>query len=161
MENLELRDFTEADIHLINGWPPYRPEYAEMDRYVRKGGLPETFCRDPHTRAFVAVGQCDEIIGFSALIEKQHGSVEFVIFIRDDRIGMGIGEKISRLTLQKAFDVCGYEHVHLVVRQHKSKARRLYEKLGFRIVEERLLDREGRTIPFYSMVVGRDGWRSR
>ncbi len=152
---ITLRDLAEPDIGLIGAWPTYRAEYAEMDKYLRKGGLPEAFYRDPQTRAFAAIGPGQDLIGLCALIEETARQAEFVVFIRDDAIGKGIGERVSRLILEKAFCVFRYEKLDLVVRQHKRKEQRLYVKLGFRVVSECHLEREGRMIPFYRMVLSR------
>lgn len=152
---LVLRDLETGDISAINDWPPYRQEYAEMDRYVRKDGLPEKFHRDSRIKTFAAVGQTGEIVGFSSLIENRKNQAEFVVFIRDDEIGKGVGERVSRMTLHQAFSVAGYQEVNLVVRRHKSKQIKLYRKLGFRMVDERLLEREGQWVPFFEMVLHR------
>ena len=148
-----LRELCEEDIPLINAWPPYCPQYAEMDRYLRDGGLPEQYYRDPRTRVFAAVAGESDIIGFTALIEVDRTHAEFVVFIRDDAIGKGLRERTSRLTLREAFRVYGYDKLSLVVRRHKRKEKALYEKLGFRVVGACCREIDGAKVPFHRMAL--------
>ncbi|WP_418154784.1 GNAT family N-acetyltransferase [Actinoalloteichus caeruleus] len=77
-------------------------------------------------------------VGTTAVLIDHHVRTgEFVIQLRPDSRGNGIGTEATRLTLDYAFHITNLRCVHLAVLSPNTAAIRAYEKAGFRKIGER------------------------
>ena len=98
-------------------------------------------CLGREESAFAIVdSQTDTLIGNCALIrvDPVNRCCEFGIFIGDRRFwNRGYGEEATRLALDFAFNFLNLHNVMLQVYAHNPRARRCYEKCGFREIGRR------------------------
>ena len=87
---IKLRIMEEADIITIKNWPPYLPEFEELDYALRSNGWLDEHRGKPDTRLYVA--ELDgEVIAFTLLSGTSATEAEFRIALRADKIGQGLG----------------------------------------------------------------------
>lgn len=76
-------------------------------------------------------------VGNIYLTDIYDGRAEYHIFIGDRNYwGRSVASEASRLILRYAFDELNLDYVFLEVRKDNTKAIRLYERLGFRQMEQ-------------------------
>ena len=168
-----LRRHREENLPAIVRW--YRdPELARLTRYQTRPMSLEEIERFFVTRLLADDGlgyaiheaDTDRLVGlttFSAL-DPDNASVMFHITIGEpDAWGRGLGTEATQLMLGLAFDHLGLHRVGLSVFEFNERARRSYEKVGFR-VEGRLrqaIARDGRWWDELQMGVLSDDWKAR
>jgi RimJ/RimL family protein N-acetyltransferase len=167
-----LRRHRDDNLPTIVRW--YRdPELARLTRYQTRPMSLEEIERFFVTRLLSDDGlgyaiheaATDRLVGlttFSAL-DPDNASVMFHITIGEpDAWGRGLGTEATQLMLRLAFDHLGLHRVGLSVFEFNDRARRSYEKVGFR-VEGRLrqaIARDGRWWDELQMGILADEWRS-
>ncbi|MBI1865452.1 MAG: GNAT family N-acetyltransferase [Nitrospirae bacterium] len=114
----------------IKNWPPYPPEFEDLDYALRSNGWLIEYWNKPNTWCF-AVEQSGDLVAFTILSETGDAEAEFRIALRADRTGQGLGGVITNKTLAKGFAEIGLTRVHLIVRKDNPRAIRLYARLGF------------------------------
>ena len=154
---IALRSPTNNDFDIIHAWPPYPPEFRELDYALRKDGwLDEDMlkvCEDVH------IAENDgEIFGFSLLTRKSENSTEFRIALHPKNLGKGIVKTIARLTLEHGFSNPAIKSICLIVRKNNPRARKLYESLHFRNVGESIEEVNGNPVAFYQMEIDRNSF---
>lgn len=128
--NIRLRELTAHDIKAIGRWPPYPPEFGDLDYALRNGGWLADFGGGPDIRYF-AVEQAGCLIAFTLLAKTGEDEAEFRIALRAGRIGQGLGGVVTALTLDEGFGRLCLSRIHLIVRENNHRAARLYARLGF------------------------------
>jgi RimJ/RimL family protein N-acetyltransferase len=106
------------------------------------------------------------LIGSTALVELDEatGNALFRIVIGEKQAwGHGYGTETTNLVLQEAFGRFDRKMVSLEVFQHNPRARRAYEKAGFRQVDQHQewVSRVARQIDVVKMRITRDEWSAR
>ncbi len=147
---LILSELRENDISAIKQWPPYPPEFDELDYALREGGWLDEFRGKPGTVYYTAKEGSDRV-GFTLLSKTGENEAEFRIALRADKFGQGLGGIITTLTLQKGFEELGLERIHLIVRKSNPRAKKLYERLGFALTGEVTKEVHGKIVDFYTM----------
>ncbi len=147
---IHLDKAEEADIADIRLWPPYPPEFDELDYALREGGWLDEFRGRPGANYYV-VREGSDLIGFTLLLKTGEKVAEFRIALRADKIGHGLGGPITTLTLKKGFDELGLDRIHLIVRKSNPRAKKLYERLGFSLQGECVKEIHGKRVDFYTM----------
>lgn len=127
---IQLRNLVPDDMDAISGWPPYPPEFKDLDYALRSNGWLAEYRSKPDTWCFVAE-QSGELIAFTILSKTGEAEAEFRIALRADRTGQGLGGAITSMTLAKGFSELGLSRIHLIVRKNNPRAIRLYARLGF------------------------------
>ena len=127
---IQLRNLVPDDLDAIVGWPPYPPEFEDLDYALRVNGWLTEFRNKPDTCCF-AVEQAGEPIAFTVLSKTGEGEAEFRIALRADKTGQGLGSTITAMTLAKGFGEMGFSRIHLIVRKNNPRAIHLYARLGF------------------------------
>lgn len=127
---LELRSIETGDAAIIHGWPPYPPEFAELDYALRDNGWLAGYRYIPDTSIYVA-RERGEIVAFSLLSGTGDARAEFRIALRPDKLGLGLGKTVAALTLARGFSDPGLNCIHLIVRVNNIRAQHLYRQLGF------------------------------
>lgn len=140
----------DIDVTAIGRWPPYPLAFADLDYALRADGWLTEFHGKPHNRCDVVLLD-GEVIGFTLLLVAHGDAAEYRIALRADRLGQGYGETVSRMVLRRAFEEMGLSRIHLVVRKTNPRARRVYEKLGFRAIRECTLNVQGKPVEFVEM----------
>ena len=69
-------------------------------------------------------------------LDEDNRSVNFRIVLASHAYGKGYGTEATRLAVRYAFEDAGLHRVHLEVFEHNPRARRVYEKCGFRVEGE-------------------------
>jgi len=149
---LHLRTLLATDIAIIQNWPPYPPEFEKLDYALRDKGWLAEFYGKPGTRIYVAE-QGQEIIAFTILSNTQPSATEFRIALHADKIGQGLGKKITAMTLEKGFAELCLSRIHLIVRVNNHRAVHLYKSLGFLENGHCLETINGREVYFLAMVL--------
>ena len=74
----------------------------------------------------------NKFIGYTTLEPEDENVCEYSIFILDKNYwGKGIGEEVTKMMLNYAFNKLRFEKVILTVSEHHQKAIELYERMGF------------------------------
>ncbi|MFH2124163.1 MAG: isochorismatase family protein [Pseudomonadota bacterium] len=127
---MQLRELYAADLVEIRNWPPYPPEFAELDYALRENGWLDEFREKSNTSCFV-VEQSGALIALTILSTTGANEAEFRIALRPDKISQGLGADITSLTLEQGFSRLGFSRIHLIVRKNNTRALRLYTQIGF------------------------------
>lgn len=126
-----LRPLTAIDISTIAAWPPYPPEFRQLDYALRENGWIPEYSHKANTWLY-AFEDDGELLAFTILSKTEDTAAEFRIALRADCIGRGVGRLATTLTLAKGLDELGLSRIHLIVRTNNSRAAHLYRSLGFR-----------------------------
>jgi RimJ/RimL family protein N-acetyltransferase len=140
-----LRHMVRADVDAMAKWPPFRePELewanlelafpSERDVYFDRGRTNET------RRRFVVIDEAGEIIGTVGLRNVNLSAREATlgIIIRADAVGQGYGTDTVETVLAYAFDALELDRILLDVAESNLRARRVYDKTGFRPIGQHL-----------------------
>jgi len=127
---ISLRELSDSDVALIRQWPAYPGDMEQMDYALREDGWLDEL-RAKEGVAVYAATDGDELIGFTILAGTGALEAEFRIALRADKTGLGLGETISSLTLQKGFEGRGLSRIRLIVRKNNTRGISLYRRLGF------------------------------
>lgn len=151
---IALRKLTGEDIPGIKSWPPYPPEFSELDYSLRDGGWLDEYRTKAGTNIFVATDQ-DGIAGFSLISNVDTGTAEFRIALHPETLGKGTGKTVTLLTLQQGFSDPGITLIRLIVRKNNPRAKKLYESLRFRHTGECTSVVNGKRVEFFTMAIDR------
>jgi RimJ/RimL family protein N-acetyltransferase len=137
---IRLRPLVEADLPMLHRWRQdpalwthlvgeFQPrEETQAVAYMRRWLTPTP------TELRLAIDSDGALIGQTALAPIAGPTAEFHIFLGDAaRRGHGYGAAATRAMLSVAFDQLGLSRVTLEVLATNLTARRLYERLGFRV----------------------------
>jgi len=149
-----LRPLSCGDIPVIKGWPSYPAEFAMLDYCHKDGGWLDTYGKDEKNAVFVAADG-GEIVGFSLLLEEKSASPEFMVALRPDRLGTGLGRTVAQLTLAAGFSRPEVTHIRLIVRKNNFRAQALYASLGFARTGEMTKEVQGVPVDFFCMEISR------
>lgn len=127
---IQLRPFRTQDQIIIENWPAYPPEFAELDYALRKDGWIAEFHGQPDTWLYAAV-QSGELIAFAIIFLTGQDEAEFSIALRPDKVGQGLGQIVTAKTLAIGFDEIGLKRIYLIVRRNNLRAIRLYQQQNF------------------------------
>jgi RimJ/RimL family protein N-acetyltransferase len=138
-----LRELSRRDIAHINRWrhdrsvieglaAPFRyidveVDEAWFDRYLA--------ARDQQVRCAVCedAGPICGVVSLTS-IDRVHRSAEFHIMIGEPQSrGRGLGTDATREMVRHAFRDLNLHRVYLTVREGNAAARKLYEKVGFKV----------------------------
>jgi diamine N-acetyltransferase len=147
---IQFRNLVLDDVAIIKNWPPYPPEFEELDYALRSDGWLDEYGNKPDTWCF-SVEQSGELIAFTILSKTGETEAEFRIALRADRTGQGLGSAITAMTIEKGFAEIGLARIHLIVRKNNPRAIRLYTRLGFAECGECLKNINGKQAHFLTM----------
>lgn len=95
-------------------------------------------------------------------IDRKEKTAEYGVFIGErSALGKGYGTQTARLTLNYAFERLGLERVFLRFLENNPRARRSYEKAGFRMIEnkrETVMLEQGSCVVLF-METDRGAWK--
>lgn len=154
---VRLRPITTADEAVIERWPPYAAEFADIDYALREGGWLAEF-RDRADTWRYAAEEEGKLVAFSLLSVMAAGEAEFRIALRPDMAGRGLGAIVAARTLEAGFGEHGLARIHLVVRKANPRAFHLYRRLGFVLTGECCLTVNHLPTPFFQMELRRHDW---
>ena len=152
---MRLRSLSGSDINQIGQWPPYPGDMEQMDYALREKGWLDEFWQKPDTSCY-AVEEDGDLIGFTILAKTGEKDTEFRIALRADKTGLGLGESITCMTLQKGFDDLGLHRIHLIVRKNNVRGIKLYQRLGFVDRGECQKEIQGTPVDFWLMDIYRE-----
>lgn len=147
---VRLRLLRNEDLPVIHAWPAYPDAFKELDHALRNGGWLTEFYRKPETWIYVSE-HAGAAIAFSILSKTGVDEAEFRIALHPDWLGRGLGGHITTVTLAKGFGEISLQYIHLIVRQNNPRARRVYERVGFRQQGECELEVNGRQVMYDTM----------
>ena len=137
---MRLRALKISDAPLILEWM-HNENISRQFRFDTKGQTIETveaFIRksdDMNSDMHLAVvDEADEYMGTISLkhIDKQDGTAEYAIVLREKAQGKGFARQATRALLDKAFTELGLKKVYLNVLSRNKRAIRFYESFGFK-----------------------------
>jgi RimJ/RimL family protein N-acetyltransferase len=149
---IKLRTLNAADVATIQNWPPYPPEFEDLDYALRSNGWLAEYRDRPDTWIYIAE-QAGEIIAFTTLARTGDTEAEFRIALRADTLGQGLGETITVMTLAKGFSELKLACIHLIARKNNPRAIRLYQRLGFTEHGECMMNINGKQVDFLHMEI--------
>ena len=97
-------------------------------------------------------------------IDREKGTAEYGAFIgEEEALGCGYGTQAARLVLDYGFGILGLEYVFLRFLERNSGARRSYEKVGFRRIENKreTVNLEQGVCGVLFMEIDRSTWETR
>jgi diamine N-acetyltransferase len=150
ISTIKLRNLIPDDMVTIRNWPPYPQEFEDLDYALRSNGWLTEYCNKPETSCF-SIEQEDRLIAFTILSKTGEAEAEFRIALRADKIGQGLGNFITTMTLARGFAEIGLNRIHLIVRKNNLVAIRLYMSIGFTGRGECFKDINGRQVHFLIM----------
>jgi diamine N-acetyltransferase len=150
MPNIRFRKFRLSDQAEIQAWPPYPPEFAELDYALRSNGWLAEFRDRPDASIYIAE-QNLEIVAFSLLAKTSPAEAEFRIAVHPDKIGRDIGRIFTSLTLEEGVSKTHLSRIHLIVRKNNARAISLYKQLGFRECGDCVKTVNRKTVQFLMM----------
>jgi RimJ/RimL family protein N-acetyltransferase len=146
-----------GDPYAVAGYRLRKPELGDIDAFLVQKNDPEVvallggggtaytreglerwveFHRDAHDEAFFVVADAaNHPAGHIALykIDRVAGHAEFGIMLGDKATwGQGLGTACTRWIIEYGFRELGLRRIYLEVLATNPRARRVYEKLGFR-----------------------------
>jgi diamine N-acetyltransferase len=151
---ITLWNLIPDDIPRIKSWPPYPPEFSDLDYSLRDGGWLDEYNTKAGTEIFVAENQ-GRIAGFSIISNKDVNLAEFRIALHAGNIGNGMGKTLTLLTLHRGFSNSDISLIRLIVRKNNTRARKMYENLRFRHTGESTSVINGRMVEFFTMIIDR------
>lgn len=160
MTTVELRALAEHDVALIRRWPPYPPEFEELDYALRADGWLNEYRSKPDTWCFAAE-QSGDVVAFTILSKIDKEAAEFRVALRADATGRGLGAAVTSKTLSEAFSKLGFLKIHLIVRENHARAIRLYLGLGFVEKEKTIKNINQKLVRFCVMELNKDAFVSR
>jgi RimJ/RimL family protein N-acetyltransferase len=140
---VQLRPLTRADLDEIEAWPPHTdPLYVDWNRFpwrrLGKDLWHEIEATDPTLVRYAIVDHRNAVIGVIGLVDAGRGrSPSLSIFLGAEYCGRGLGTDALRTLLRHAFEECRYAAVRLQVAATNARARRAYERCGFRLAGTR------------------------
>jgi RimJ/RimL family protein N-acetyltransferase len=154
MGTVELRELTDEDRRAIRGWPTYPPDCLELDYALREGGWLDHHGGHARDRLYAAV-EDGEVVGFSIIHPGDDGEAEFMIALRGDALGRGLGRQVTLAALDRCFGELGLARVRLVVRKSNLRAQKLYCRIGFAYTGECVISINGKGVEFLNMEIAR------
>ena len=151
---ITLRNLIPGDIPRIKSWPPYPPEFSDLDYSLRDGGWLDEYSTKAGTEFFVAE-DLGRIAGFSLISKENSNSAEFRIALHPGNIGNGMGKTLTLLTLHHGFSNPDISMIRLIVRKNNTRARKMYENLRFRHTGESTSVINGQMVEFFTMMIDR------
>lgn len=161
-DSIYLRRMEVSDTDNIIAWrnnPRVRHNFIYQGLFTKEGHLHwiETQINTGHVVQFII---CEKSSGravgsvYFRDIDRRKKCAEYGIFIgEDDAVGKGYGTEAARLALSYAFLDMKLDFVFLRVFADNTRARKSYEKAGFRLVENKReeleMENEARTVVFY------------
>jgi len=141
---MRLRELERRDVQVINRWRQDRSLTAGLGAPHRHIGIEvderwfEAYLQRRGTDVRCAICRDDgpEPVGLISLtgIDPVHRHAELHILLGDHASqGQGIGTEATRAMLQHAFRDLNLHRIYLFVLDSNTTARRMYEKVGFRL----------------------------
>ena len=104
---------------------------------IERDWLCEALKRTNERRFAICVGDENQYIGNIQLTDIDNRTAQFHIFIGEiDYHGKGVGTRATLLMLEYAFSTLGLKSVYLFVNAKNTTAIKMYERCGFRKLEE-------------------------
>jgi diamine N-acetyltransferase len=150
-----LRPCTHNDIAIIQGWPPYPPEFRDLDYALREDGWLDEY-RQKNGADILIADDGGTIAGFSIIVREPGGRAEFRIALHPEKLGQGRGKTITHLSLVHGFSDTATNTIRLIVRKNNPRAERLYKELHFRQTGECIKEIQGKPVEFYQMEIDRN-----
>jgi len=147
---LKMRQYTSTDRALIENWPAYPPEYADLDYALRADGWISEFEHKPAAGIYV-FAQDSGLIAYTILAGTTPGDAEFRIALHAGYLGKGFGTKITGMTIRQGFTINKLDRLHLIVRTNNERAKHLYLKMGFAYCGECWKRTNGKLVQYQEM----------
>ena len=142
-ERVSLRALARADLDQVEAWTPYTdPLYVAWNEFPwHRMGKDLWYALesiDPAVERFAIVDRQARVIGLAALVSVDGGPCPVLsIFLGSAYVNQGLGSDAVRTLLGYAFQERKCTAVRLEVAATNARARRAYDKCGFRIVGSR------------------------
>jgi len=156
---ISLRPATPVDRAAIKQWPPYPPEFQDLDYALRDGGWLDEYAGRTGAEILIADDN-GKIVGFSIIKREPGGSAEFRIALHPGLLGQGMGKTVAGLALAHGFSDPETRIIRLIVRKNNPRAKRLYGRLHFQTAGECVEEVQGRPVEFYRMEIDRSAFRN-
>lgn len=155
---MRIRPYTDCDFEIVARWIPDERTHAlwcaRLIPYPLEKSSFEEFLFEMHNRyqdkAFVAITDSGDVIGFFCLSVNQDtkvGMLKFVV-VDDATRGKGYGSEMLSLAVKHAFESENMDAVQLNVFSENMIATRCYEKVGF----------QERSLTENAFVFGEEAW---
>jgi RimJ/RimL family protein N-acetyltransferase len=137
-ERVSLRPLQRADLDAAEAWRPHTdPLYLAWNQMpwhrLGKDLWYELEATDPAVQRFAILDRQERVIGILGLVDvAEQGRPMLSIFLGADYVNQGLGSDALRTILRYVFQDRGLNAVCLQVAASNARARRVYEKCGFR-----------------------------
>jgi ribosomal-protein-alanine N-acetyltransferase len=139
----------DADAAVVADWH-YEPPYDYYDFRKDPEDLAELFDADVREGDYHSVYRDGELVGFFSF--KVHDDVvEIGLGLRPDLTGAGLGSSFVQAGLDHAAKAFRPRELMLDVALFNERARKVYERAGFRATHEWTNTSGGRVVPFLQM----------
>lgn len=142
-DEIYLREITESDVHVINGWRSDRDIADSLGGTFRFSNLESdlewfsAYCRsrDRNVRLGIVLRETDELIGVAYIlgIDWVNRSAEYGSFIgAKEHQGKGYGTAAERMALEHAFMDLNLHRMYCTALADNARALHMDEKNGFK-----------------------------
>ena len=146
---IALSSLKSEDIEIIKTWPPYPPEFLEIDYAIRDGGWLDSI-KDSD---YLSININGILIGFIGMFGIKENSGEILIAMHADYIGKGYGSSSMKSAIDYYFKKYNFSQITLDVRKTNPIAKHVYEKLGFIDCGESTRNIQGKSVEFWDTYI--------
>lgn len=147
--NIKFRKPSISDCDKIVTWK-YQGEYSFYDNYKTEAKKEWIRGLSSEENCYVLISEEDELIGHCSF-SYDDGHLLLSVQMRPDLTGKGMGTEFVSAILEYGRDKCKFDMIELLVAKFNKRAIRVYEKLGFEIIEEFVCFVNGEEKEFYAM----------
>lgn len=149
--NMKFRKPTEKDANDIASWK-YEGIYSfyDNDKTEAKRNWAKNIHKEDNT--FSICNEIDELIGNCCFdYDEDHKVYTFGVQMRPSLTGKGLGREVVEAILNFGRQTYKFSEIDLLVAKFNERAIKLYEKLGFEVIEEFTWNVNGEEKEFFAM----------
>lgn len=151
--NFELRVRTESDTQEFLTWS-YEGEYSFYDNSFQQEKIDSIRNLTGSDKAFSVYNEENELVGNCEFYDVgDDGEIFYAVGVqmKPSLTGKGNGLVFCKAIIEHGRKVIGFNQLGIAVADFNKRARRVYEKLGFKFVEEQVWNIRGNDYKFIIM----------
>lgn len=151
--NFEFRIRTESDTQEFLTWS-FEGEYSFYDNGIQQEKIDSIVSLTGSDKAFSVYNEDNELVGNCEFYDVgDDGEILYAVGVQMKPIltGKGYGEAFCKAIIEYGRKVIGFNRLGIAVADFNKRARRVYEKLGFELIEEDVWNIRGNDYKFIIM----------
>lgn len=151
--NFEFRIRTESDTQEFLTWS-FEGEYSFYDNAIQQEKIDSIINLTGSDKAFSVYNEDNELVGNCEFYDVgDDGEILYAVGVQMKPIltGKGYGEAFCKAIIEYGRKVIGFNRLGIAVADFNKRAKRVYEKLGFELIEEDVWNIRGNDYKFIIM----------